>query len=81
MPLPPTQFSKPEIKDLISFIQKNSQKPISISQIKSITVSNMTLATKYEITVQDSKGQDVAITAIQDKNDQSVAVLDVATLQ
>ena len=41
----------------------------------------MTLATKYEITVQDSKGQDVAITAIQDKNDQSVAVLDVATLQ
>lgn len=81
VPLPPSQFYKPEIKDLVAVIQQNSEQSISISKIKSITVTNTTLASKYEITVEDSKGQDVAITALQDRNDQSVVVLDVSALQ
>lgn len=78
--LPPAQFYRPEIKDLMTVIQQNSEQSISISKVKSITVTNTSLASKYEITVEDSKGQEVAITAIQDSHDQSVVVLDVSTL-
>lgn len=49
--IPPSQFYKQEVKDLINLIQHNSEQTISISKIKNIMVSNTTLASKYEITV------------------------------
>jgi hypothetical protein len=38
--IPPTQFYKPEIKDLVSLIELNSKETLSVASIKSISVSN-----------------------------------------
>jgi hypothetical protein len=40
-------------------------------------VVNTTLVSKYELFVENSKGQEVTISAIQDKSDKSVQVLSV----
>lgn len=75
--LPATQFYQPEIRDLVALIQHNSETPITVSKIKKIEVVNTTLVNKYLLTVEDSKGEEVVINAIQDKEDQSVQVISV----
>ncbi len=70
--IPPSQFYKPEIKDLVSLIELNSKETVTISNIKSITVSNSTMFNKYEFVIENSKGEEVNIIAVQDKNDKSV---------
>jgi hypothetical protein len=75
--IPPTQFYKQEIKDLVNLIQHNSDQSISIAKIKNIVVINTTLASMYELTVENSKGEEVTINAVQDKSDQSVEVISI----
>lgn len=55
--IPPSQFYKPEIKDLVSLIELNSKETVTVSNIKSITVSNSTLFNRYELVVENSKGE------------------------
>lgn len=38
---------------------------------------NTTLASKYELTVENPKGEEITISAIQDKGDQSVEVISI----
>jgi hypothetical protein len=75
--IPSTQFYKQEIKDLVTLIQHNSQESVVISKIKKIDVINTTLVSKYELTVENAKGEELIISAIQDKADQSVQVISV----
>lgn len=66
---------------MVTLIQHNSEETITISKIKNIVVTNTTLASKYELTVENAKGEDVTITAIQDKSDQSVQVVSVKNVE
>lgn len=75
--IPASQFYKPEIKDLLTIIQRNSEESITITKVKKITVVNTTLASRYELTVENPKGEEITISAIQDKGDQSVQVISV----
>ncbi len=70
--IPASQFYKPEIKDLVSLIELNSKEAVTVSTIKSITVSNSTLFNRYELVVENARGEEVVIIAVQDKNDKSV---------
>lgn len=74
--IPSTQFYKTEIKDLVTLIQ-HSEESITVSSIKKIDVVNTTLASKYILTVENKKGEEIVITALQDKADKSVQVLSV----
>jgi hypothetical protein len=79
--IPPTQFYRPEIRDLVALIQHNSETSITVRKIKKIEVVNTTLVNKYLLTVEDSKGEEVVINAIQDRADQSVQVISVTAVQ
>jgi hypothetical protein len=79
--IPATQFYRQEIKDLVTLIQHNSETSISIAKIKSIQVSNNSLASRYTLTVENAKGEDVTIDAVQDRADQSVRVISVRSTE
>ena len=53
-------------------IELNSKEAVTVSTIKSITVSNSTLFNRYELVVENARGEEVVIIAVQDKNDKSV---------
>ena len=46
-----------------------------------IDVINTTLASKYELVVENQKGEELTITAIQDKYDQTVEVISVKQVE
>ena len=62
---------------MVRLIEHNSETAVSVSKIKKIEVVNTTLVNKYLLTVEDSKGAEVVISAIQDRADQSVKVISV----
>ena len=46
-----------------------------------IDVINTTLASKYELVVENQKGEELTITVIQDKYDQTVEVISVKQVE
>lgn len=77
----PSQFYKPEMTDLVSLIELNSKETVTISKIKSISVSNSSSFQKFELVVENTEGEEVKIVAVQDKDDKSVEVLSVETVE
>jgi hypothetical protein len=63
--IPPSDYFKPEVKDLISKVESKVESQVTITKVIKITVTNSTGAQKYEMLVEDSKGKTMQIAAIQ----------------
>lgn len=74
--IPATQFYKPEIKELVTKIEQ-SEEHVIISKIHKITVVNSTQANRYELTVENSKGEEVKVTVLEDNADKSISIINV----
>jgi len=48
-----------------------------VSKIHKIDVINSSLSTKYELTVENSKGEEVKVVAVQSKDDKSIDVVSI----
>jgi len=48
-----------------------------VSKIHKIDVINSSLSTKYELTVENSKGEEVKVIAVQSKDDKSIDVVSI----
>lgn len=48
-----------------------------MSKIHKIDVINSSLSTKYELTVENSKGEEVKVVAVQSKDDKSIDVVSI----
>ncbi len=79
--VPASQFYKPEIKALVASIETSSEHSLTVSKIIKIDVVNTTLASKYELVIENQKGEELTVTAIQDKYDQTVEVISVKQVE
>lgn len=48
-----------------------------MSKIHKIDVINSSLSTRYEITIDNSKGEEVKVVAVQDKEDKYIDVVSI----
>ena len=63
--LPPSDYFKPEIKELVSKVETKLDKSMVISKVTKVEVVKTSSGNKYQFVVENDKGQEVEICAVQ----------------